>query len=377
MNILVNLVPIKSGGGQQVASNFIIQVLKNSDFSPFFLVTENTHVHKILLKCNCENIHVVKNGLLNRLIFQLFTLGTIILKNDIEIIYTMFGPGLHHKNVKSVTGCAYSNLFFPEINFWQGYSFLKSIQLRLIDKYRLNSTLKSNFIIFENESMQKRAIDLFKYPKEQTKLILPSVSAYPDSEISEEFTLRLKNIDSTKFNFLMLSGWHKNKNIEIVPHILSNLKKQGVNDVNFVITVPKDHPDSIQLLEEAKIHSVEDNIVFFDQVLPSEVQFLFEEIDAVALFSLLESFSNNIIESWYFKKPLFISDEVWSRAICKNAAIYVERTNASKISETIINFRNNKDLQEEINDNVVLIIKQYPNPKEKVNLQLDLLKKIR
>lgn len=48
MRLLVNLIPIKSGGGQQVASNFITQLLENKEFTPFFLVTENTHVHKIL-----------------------------------------------------------------------------------------------------------------------------------------------------------------------------------------------------------------------------------------------------------------------------------------------------------------------------------------
>ena len=377
MKILINLIPIKSGGGQQVASNFIIQVLKNNNFSPFFLVTENTHVHNVLLEINCKDIYVLKKGLHHRLIFQLFILKKVILRNNIEIIYTMFGPGLHYENVKSVTGCAYSNLFFPEIKFWQGYSYIKNIKLKLIDRYRLKSTLKSDFIIFENESMQKRATDLFKYPKEQTELILPSISAYPDSEISEEFNSRLKEIDTTKFNFLMLSGWHKNKNIEIVPQVISNLKKQGIEDVNFVITVPKHHPETLKLIEVAKKFSVEKNIIFFNQILPTEVPFLFDKIDAVALFSLLESFSNNIIESWYFKKPLFISDKEWSRAICKNAAIYVDRTNAAKIAKTIINFRSDNELQEEVNKNVELILEQYPNPKEKVNLQLDLLKTIR
>lgn len=376
MRVLVNLMPIKNGGGQQVASNFITQILKNQDFKPFFLVTENTHIHKVLLKKGYEDLYVIKKGLVNRFLFQEFTLRTIVSNHNIEIIYTMFGPGLHSKKVKSVTGCAYSNLFFPEIEFWKGYSFMKKIQLNLIDKYRLKNTLKSDFIIFENESMQQRAVDLFKYPKEQTKLILPSISTYPDSGISNEFDIRLKEIDASKFNFLILSGWHKNKNIEIVPHILYNLKNAGIEDVSFVISVPKNHPDSLNLKEVATELSVEKNILFFDAVSPSEVAPLFEKIDAVALFSLLESFSNNIIESWYFKKPLFISDEEWSHVICKDAAIYVERTNALKISEAILNFRKDNELQSKLKKSVELIIRDYPNPKEKVDLQLNFLKKI-
>lgn len=377
MNLLVNLIPIKSGGGQQVATNFITQALKNKELSPFFLVTHNTHIHHVLLKNKYEKFYVIKNSLLSRFFFQLYTLNKIVLKNNIEVIYTMFGPGLHHKKIKSVTGCAYSNLFFPEINFWNSSSAMQKVKHYLIDKYRLVSTLKSDFIIFENESMQKRAVKLFNYPLHQTKLILPSISEYTREAKSETFSKRLEKLDKNKYHVLMLSGWHKNKNIEIVPHVLSKLKDEGINDVNFVITVPENHPESIKLLKEAQKNSVEQNISFFDQVLPSEVPFLFEKINAVALFSLLESFSNNIIEAWYFKKPLFISDEEWSRSICKQAGIYVDRESAKDISCKIINFRKSVQLQEDYIKNIEFMIKDYPNPKEKVSQQLSFLKTIK
>ena len=133
MNVLINLIPIKSGGGQQVAVNLINQLLNNEEFSPFFLVTKNTIVYQTLLKQECDNLLVVKKGLLNRLWFHLKELDAIVKKNNINVIYTMFGPGLHHKNVKTVTGCAYSNIFFPEIKFWKKYSFLERLKLRLID----------------------------------------------------------------------------------------------------------------------------------------------------------------------------------------------------------------------------------------------------
>lgn len=378
MNLLINLIPIKSGGGQQVAVNLINQLLNNKEFSPFFLVTKNTIVYENLLKQECNNLLVVKKGLLNRLWFHLKELDSIVKKNNISIIYTMFGPGLHHKNVKSVTGCAYSNLFFPEIKFWKNYSFLERLKLRLIDNYRLKSTLRSDFIIFENESMQKRAIDLFDYPRERTKLILPSISTYNiDNDImSKNFTNRLKKIDKSKFNILILSGWHKNKNIEIIPEILSFAKHKGVNDINFIITVSNDHPDSIKLLERAKELSVEKNIFFFNSVKPFQIPNLFKMIDGVGLFSLLESFSNNIIESWHFKKVLFISDKEWSRAICKETVVYVDRDNPENICQEILNYRSNKELQTIIKINSENILKNYPNPIEKVNLQLEFIKNI-
>ncbi|MDR0333401.1 MAG: glycosyltransferase [Dysgonamonadaceae bacterium] len=372
MNILINLIPIKSGGGQQVISNFVIQTLKHKDVSFVYLVSENTYIHNMLVEQNNIRYYVVKNSLIGRFVFQAIKLKQIVKKEKTDIIYTVFGPGLHCNGVKSITGCAYSNLFFPEINFWQGYSPVK----KTIDYYRLKSTLKSDGIIFENQAMMDRASLLFNYPENRMRLILPSVTQYENREIDNSFLSRMLQIKENDFNILILSGWHKNKNIEMIPFILDELKKRGRNNVKFIITVSKQHPKSIKLHESAKQYDVEKQIIFFDTILPHEVPVIFKKIDAVMLLSLLESFSNNIIESWFFKKPLFISDKEWSRKICKNAAIYIERENSKDIAEKVINYIEDIDIQRIILKNSDEILKEYPTPQEKIKLQIDFIKYI-
>jgi glycosyltransferase involved in cell wall biosynthesis len=376
MKILVNLIPIKKGGGQQVASNFVLHLLKHPDVTPIFLVTENTFTHKLLKELKAERIYITKSTFTGRYIFQKFSLKKIIEKEKPDIIYTMFGPGLFYKGLISVTGCAYPNLFFPELDFWAGYSFLKRIQLKLIDKYRLSATLKSDFIIFENEAMMHRCHTLFHYPAEKTKLILASISEYSKLLITDEFKERLKIINSSHYNILLLASWHKNKNIEMIPFILKELFKKDITDVTFVISVPADDSNSIALKNKAAELGVEKNIVFFGQVNPNALPYLFEKVQAIILISLLESFSNNIIEAWHFDKPLFITDAAWSRAICKDSVIYVDRNNSENIAESIINFRNDKLMQQIISNNAKQILSQYPNPKQKVDLQIDYLKEI-
>lgn len=373
MNILINLISIKKGGGQQVASNFVNQIFNEKDVSTIFLVSANTYIHQLLISKEAK-IVPVPNRISGRIFFQVCKLRRVIKRNKIDVIYTMFGPGLHARNTLSITGCAYSNLFFPEIDFWSGYSFLQRVKLKLIDRYRLKSTLKSDAIIFENEAMMQRASSLFKFPAEKTVLILPSISEYKlvTAESSHEMT-KIKNRD---FNIVLLTGWHKNKKIEIVPYILSELNKRNVYDVSFVITVPEDHPNSQKLQEVAQKLKVSDKIVFLNSVAPNNLPLLFKHVNALALFSLLESFSNNIIEAWHFKKPLFISDEEWSRAICKNAAVYVDRNSASDIANKIIIYRSSQEYKIELINEMGKILLDYPSPKQKVLLQLDFIKKI-
>src|SRR5690606_6942683 len=143
-------------------------------------------------------------------------------------------------------------------------------------------------------------------------------------------------------------GWHKNKNIEIIPEVLECLFKKKTSNVSFIITVPPNHPESIKLLAKAKKLNVADNIVFFDTVTPFEVPHLIEAVNALALFSKLESFSNNIIEAWTYKKALYISNEEWSKAICKEFAIYVDRNDANDISNKIIKYKNDSGKEEKL-----------------------------
>jgi hypothetical protein len=372
--ILVNLIPIKQGGGQQVASNFVLQLRDRVDLDFYFLVSKNTYIHQKVKELELRNVIVVDNNYLKRIFFQLFIIPNIVKKENIQIIYTMFGPGISVKNTISVTGSAYSNIFFPEVDFWNGSSFFNKLKLKLVDYYRLKSTLNSDAIIFENESMQFRANKLFNFPLNKTKLILPSISKYNLSGNSPQH--QLKNINENHFNVLLLSGWQKNKNIEIIPYVLKELKKQNHNDVSFVISVDINHSDSIKLLTTAKRLNVSKNLILIGPVEPQNLPLIYNKIDAVGLFSLLESFSNNIIEAWYFGKPLFISDLEWARSICKNAAIYVERSSATDISSNITNYRNNKELQKKIKTNSKDILTQYPSPYEKVELQLQYLKEL-
>lgn len=374
MNILINLISIKSGGGQQVATNFVNQIIKEQSLSVTFVVTKDTYIHKLLLEKEVE-FTAINNNILHRFYFQKITINEIVKKNSIDVIYTMFGPGLYSGKTISITGTAYSNIFFPEINFWKGYSFIKKLKLKIIDFYRLKSTLKANAIIFENEAMRMRAISLFRYPESKTKLILPSISEYK-IKVDNVFKNTISKINLSNFNILLLTGWHRNKNIEIVPEILDELNKMNVKDVSFNISVDIGHPESIKLMNKAKELGVSNNLVFLGKIDPHNLPILFENIDALGLFSLLESFSNNIIEAWYFKKPLFITDAEWSRSICKDAVIYVDRDNPRDIGSKIISYRKDIDEQSRLENRMIEVYSSYPSPQEKVVLQIEFIKEM-
>ena len=79
---------------------------------------------------------------------------------------------------------------------------------------------------------------------------------------------------------------------------------------------------------------VDELILLIGKIEKKNLPSLFDQIDFVFLLSILESFSNNIIESWTYKRPLIISDEHWARTICEGAALYVNNNNNNHCLES-------------------------------------------
>ena len=90
----------------------------------------------------------------------------------------------------------------------------------------------------------------------------------------------------------------------------------------------------------------------------------------------MESFSNTILETWYFKKLLIASDELWSNSICLDAAVYVNRDSAAEISKKIISLYHNPEIGLKVIKNGSLLIKTYPNIGERIYQELNYVKDV-
>ena len=135
----------------------------------------------------------------------------------------------------------------------------------------------------------------------------------------------------------------------LIPKLLNEFRNERLN-FKIIITAP---PSEVKSYNEFMInirkYGVESMIYVIGPVKKQQLPSLYKKVDYVFLLSKLESFSNNIIESWYFKKTLVISDEEWSRSICKNAAIYVDRNNPHDIVNII------SKLEKKINSSIQLL----------------------
>jgi len=369
MNILINLSTLKSGGGQNVAMNFLhsFTKMKIDDDKMFFLVAKNSEPHLFLKKILYPRFLVVPRNPLRRILFEVFRSNRYLKSNNIDIIYSYFGVGLYNKQIPQVSGSADSNLYFPEIDFWSDYTGIRRLKKWVVDKYRIWGVKRSHAVVFENKALEVRAQKLFNVKK--TALIKPSINF----EFENKHYSFPQNVAESVPKGLFLCGWHPNKNLLIIPGLASELNQRGV-PFHFIITAPLDNSLMHKKLEELIYKdNVQSMISVVGQVRKDQLKSLYEQIDYVFLLSKLESFSNNIIESWFFKKPLIITDADWSKSICGEAALYVERNSINDIVDKIVSINSNDIMKKTIILNGNEKLKEYPSIEERINHEMEFL----
>lgn len=375
MNILFNFSTLKAGGGQNVALNFLHTFFEHRLYEryencSYIAASGSTISSYISEQVGGENIFTVSSNPLKRLADELIGTRKFIRQHRIDIIYSYFGYGLFPKKIPQITGSAVSNIYFPEINFWEGFSGFGLWKRKLVDKYRRWSVSRSAGVVFETELLEQRCRKLFK-PKGLLITIRPSILV-PQQETTFAFP---KGFSAYKKG-LFLCGWQRNKQVMLIPKIAACLKQQGVQFL-FVLTAPLDgsamHRDFMSLIKENGV----EEYVYLPNVVPKPaLPSLYRQIDFVFLLSKLESFSNNIIEAWTYRKPLIASDEEWTHAICGESAIYANRDSPEHIASCIVRCLNDENVLSLRVESGKKMIKSYPTIEERTHQELNFIEEV-
>ncbi len=366
MKIILNLLPLKTGGGVQVALDFIKQAELYGKEHQWFVVARESGAFSAYSGCKyIKVVHLVKDDLFHRLIFEYIGCKEIIKQYQPDLIYTQFGPHWPGSSCINVAGCAYSNLFYPELNFWSALSPLKKFIKKFIDKQRLNRILEVDHRIFETEDLRNRAIKQYGLSIETTHFVRAAASSLVNVDASHVATKKLCEDIPTGYRVGLLSGYHPNKNIELLVKTVAYLKKLNVNDVLIVLTLPKEHQGTQTVLSMAKDLGVSDSIYNLGPIPQEGCVEFYNAIDVAVLPSKLESFSNMIAESWATKTPLLISDLTWAKSLCQDGAIYFDYCSEASLSNKILELKNVQEIRDLVVENGSKILKTYPTSKER------------
>lgn len=381
MKILLDLIPLKRGGGAQVGMTLVEQIEASGGAGHEWqvVVTAGSALDRRLASARyCHVIRRVENTIGARFLFEVVGWRRLVAQHKPDIIYSQFGAGLPRVPVPAVVGSAYSNLYYPEVDFWGNWPLVRRWIYRLRDFFRLRRTLQADALVFETDLLAERAVALFALPRDRVTAIKASPSPFVqptrhNSDVAE----RCAGLPDG-FRVLLLSGWHPNKGLGMLPRIAASAQRaSGEKDFYFVTTLRASHPASRAIRREAEALGIAPNIIFFDAVEAAGCVELYRSSDAVLLLSVLESFSNNIIEAWSMQRPLVITDAEWSRRICGDAAVYVDRSDPRDVAAAVVRLRLDCEHRQRLIENGKEMLRRHPDPRQKFEQHVQFLERVR
>lgn len=374
MRVLLNFIPLKTGGGVQVAMDFLHQAERYGEEHEWFIVARQGGAFSSYCgTANIKLVHSVPDNIASRLFFEYYGCKKLIREIDPAVIYTQFGPQWPGAKCINVVGCAYSNLFYPELDFWGKLPWVKRLIKHVIDGQRLRRVLQADVRIFETKDLADRAVDQYGLDEKKVKFVRAAASSLVAKDAYHGETMeRCKKIPAG-INILLLAGYHPNKNIEFLVDAAQVLRQRKMKGVRFVLTIPAKRVEVKRLLERVEQLGLGDFIFNIGPVPQEGCVELYRACDFTVLPSTLESFSNMIAESWAMEKPLLISDLSWCRSLCGDAAIYYDYLNPYSLVDKI------QLLIDSDQASIVAAgtrqLASYPTPQQRFKNYLDIIEK--
>ncbi len=209
-----------------------------------------------------------------------------------------------------------------------------------------------------------------KYLKTEKVYTIPNTynTAYKNPEV---FPNKLPERQNDEVRLLLFSSYYFHKNIEIIGPVLDELEKRNVNNIRFVLTLPKEQFEEIAANTK---HS--ERIINVGFVPSKEGPSLYKECDIMFLPTLLECFSASYAEAMIMEKPILTSDLSFAHVICKDAAIYFDPDSPKDIAEKIITLVNDGTLRRDLIEKGKRQLSQFGTSADRTKAILKLLETI-
>lgn len=360
--ILIDFSPLKTGGGVQLALNFLLKIAKTEDAKGYiFLFPDAGPLYELDKSSLGINYKISPSSFpISRYLFEQNNLQKIFNQFKIHTIYTFFGPGLPHpKSIKSIVSVAYPIICNDDSPYWKYIPIKEKLKKKLINFFRIQRLKKADVILAETEVMQKRL-------SKTLKRSLESIYVFPPSPTEFLANQNFTGLGKDPVKFLFLSGFDHHKNLWRLLELAEELESNKLN-FQFLLTGNLSNFKKMKHSIRFNENLVEQRFVFLGRLHPTNLNKIYQECSFLVNLSDLESFSNNYMEAWKTATPLVVSDRDFARFICKNSALYVEPHDIRACALKILNhITDEKEIYKMVLEGQKLL-SELPSQEEKLN----------
>ncbi|MEG1854772.1 MAG: glycosyltransferase [Acinetobacter sp.] len=371
MKIIINAANKTQGGGKQVAISVIEELAVLESCDEFHVLLNSDFLTDIDTASFPANFtfYLIERKSIELLKIRSRAKELSLLEKEIapDRVITVFGPAYWRPKGPHTIGFALGLYALPESPYFKFLTFSEKVLFSLRKVIQLYFFRKdADIVITETEVITQRV-----------KKLLGKNSVYTVSNncSSNFWNFRENNYKKvigkkvgTEIRLLSVTGYYRHKNLEIIPAVLDNLSKIGINNVKFILTLKKEH--YIRIIPE-KYRSKVQNIGYIES---HRCPNLYYESDIVFLPTLAECFSASYPEAMIMGKPIVTTDLSFAHSLCGEAALYYNALDALDAATKIKLLIENKSIADNIVSNGFKQLKKFDTPKQRVEKILKISK---
>lgn len=359
MRILVNTVSTKkiSGGAFQISQNFLLKTLEHRDVEWYYITSQDLD----------DVIGEQFNNIRGKRYFSLptqpdFKHTYAKVKKQIKLLDQQIKPDV----VYSITAPSYFTFEATEVMRFTNplvthpnkYSkstqtWIERIRTWLYCKNQVRLMKKAHFFITQTETTKQGILRITGLPENHVCVVnnvLPSVFKHMDNTpiVEDDF-----------INIACVGNPVPHKNFDILPDVLIELKRLGIENVRFHTTIPFDHPLNNKLKKHLNELGMMKNWKNYGRISQKELGAMYQHCQLCYLPTLLEVFSASTVEAMYFNLPIVATNFSFNTEVLADSSLYYEPKNAKAAAQQLAKLIADKALQEDMKEKMKIQLAKY------------------
>ena len=353
MNMILNAVALRVGGGLTVGLNIIRHVSVVAPDDRFIVLASPGVGYE---DCAAPNVQVrtfdwPAYGPLRQLRFLNRVVPVLCHQHKASALFSM-------GNFATLRAPVPQLVLFHKAHFvWDGRlrHILPDFRDRLrhrLERLYFRYAIRSCSVAAQTEAMRQSLLHIYGLRPEQVHVVpnAPNRAVEPDAAPGEP-ALKMAALSRSPRLLFYLAAYYPHKNVEILEQVVARLEALGIEDFAVVTTIAPEQGDrAARFLARMHRYAASPNPRFLNlgPVPLPQVPHCFAQSWACLMPTLLESFSGTYLEAMSAGCPILTSDRDFAREVCGDAALYFDPLDAESIVQAILRLRDDPGLREQL-----------------------------
>lgn len=359
MKIIINTVSSKkrSGGTFQVAQNYLLKTLEHQDIDWYYFTSQDLDDEIgssfIDIKDSRYFVFPTQPDFKGSYKCVKKKLRELEEKINADVVYSVVAPSYFTFETKEVMRFTNPWVTQPNKYSWKSLPLKSYLRTKVYCWNQRRMLRKAHYFITQTDTTKQGILRITGEPESHV-CVVPNVLPVT---ISKQVVSHL--VTDEWFNIVSPAVAHPHKNLDIIPDVLSELQKRGIEKVRFHTTLPPDNYICKIIATKLSNNGLTDHWVNHGIISQEDLSNVYRRSQMVFLPTLLEVFSVSAIEAMYFELPIVATNFPFNTEVLDDACLYYEPTNAKSAADQIAKIYKSTQLVSELKNKMTVRLSKY------------------